>query len=136
MTITEMYEKSEWLTKNYSSLSIEEYRKQSQELSQATFPKIEEMTLTYSHEISTLYARSIVFFSNEQKYIACKKMWDSVVNSNDATLKGSYSSIIWAVVPMLDKEILKTMLFLDKINMKGSYPSAMCDVIRYLSKNY
>lgn len=131
-----MYEKSEWLTKNYSSLSIEEYRQQSQELALAAFPKIEEITLTYSHEFSTLYARSIVFFTDEQKYIACKKMWDAVVDSNDSTLKASYSSIVWAVIPMLDKEKLKTMLSLDKINMKGSYPSSMCDVIRYLSRKF
>ena len=135
-TISELYQISEELTKQYSKMDFEQWKSDSKKLADELLPLMDNLPLDYNSELSTVIARSIVFYSPETRLMVCERLWRAVLASSDFTLKNSFSGIIDAVSRGLDRKSLCEKLPISSLDLKKSYPISMVDVIRYLQNKY
>lgn len=132
MTLDEFYIKSESLTKIYGKTSegfnFDQWMKDSKDLAQDFYPTI-FLTELNQKSVAVL-ARSVVFYSEEQKIEIVKFVWQKIKNSSDLIIQQQFGGLLSGICISLEKEKVKQIVNVKLKDFNQKYATSFVDFLR------
>jgi hypothetical protein len=122
ITTRELFNKSEELTKAYSTMDIDLWRSEHRILAELAWTHF-QTNPPFDRELSAVIARAIVFWDKSRKEQASEMLWDIARTTKDDLTQTLAASILDAVCYQC------AHLSLEGINLKGTYSSSFCNMI-------